>query len=97
MTIGKKVISSLSWLAVTRFAAQSITWIITIIVIRLLTPEDYGVMAMAMIEIGFFSLLNEMGMGSVLVQQQNLDRKTVEHVFGLLLVINIALYLLLFL
>lgn len=97
MIIGKKVISSLSWLAVTRFAAQLITWIITIVVIHLLTPEDYGVMAMAMIEISFFSLLNEMGMGSVLVQQQNLDRKTVEHVFGLLLVINIALYLLLFL
>lgn len=97
MTVGKKVVSSLSWLVVTRFSAQLITWIVTIIVIRLLTPGDYGLMAMAMVSISLFSLLNEMGMGSVLVQKKDLDKGTVEHVFGVLLIVNIALYVLLFL
>lgn len=97
MVIGKKVVSSLSWLVITRFSAQLITWIVTILVIRLLTPEDYGLMAMAMISISLFSLLNEMGIGSVLVQKRNLDKETVEHAFGVLLIVNAVIYIFLLL
>jgi len=92
MSIGGKVISSLRWMAVARFSGQVLSWVVTIFVIRILTPDDYGLMAMAMVAITLLALLNEMGMGSVLVQQQELDHRTVECIFGLLILINGALY-----
>ena len=43
---------------------QLFTWPITILVIRLLEPGDYGLLAMAMVTIGFVALFSEMGLGS---------------------------------
>ena len=53
MTIGQQVSSSLRWMAGMRVAGQIFTWGSTLFVIRLLSPEDYGLMAMATIVIGF--------------------------------------------
>ena len=46
------------WMLSARFAAQAITWAITILVVRILDPSDYGLMAMATVPIGFLALLD---------------------------------------
>ena len=63
-----KVISSLRWQAAAKLGSQIISWSVTIYVMRLLSPADYGLMAMAMVLVGFTGLIAEMGMGSALVQ-----------------------------
>ncbi|MFL6658635.1 MAG: oligosaccharide flippase family protein, partial [Massilia sp.] len=40
----------------------------TLIMARLLSPADYGLMAMAMVVIGFVGFFNEVGIGSAIVQ-----------------------------
>ena len=40
--------SALRWSIGARLATQVIRWGATLVVIRLLTPEDYGLLAMAM-------------------------------------------------
>lgn len=93
--IGDKVVSGFRWLAAGRLAGQAVTWIITIFVIRILSPEDFGLMAMATVVIGFLALFDELGMGSALIQQEEFDDKQVAQVFGLVIVINIAAFILL--
>jgi len=92
-----QVLSSLRWLSAVRFSGQLVSWAITIVVIRLLRPEDYGLMALATLVIGAFQLVNEVGLGSALVQKEELDQRMLEQVYGLLLATGVALYLVAFL
>lgn len=97
MEIGKQVISSLKWVTTAKFIGQIFTWAITIYVIRLLEPADYGLLALAVAVMGLIELVNEMGLGAAIVQNKDLDRATIEKIYGFLLLINSFLYMLLFL
>lgn len=97
MDLGKQVISSLKWVTAAKFVGQIFTWAITIFVIRLLEPADYGLLALAVAVMGLIELVNEMGLGAAIIQKKNLDRAIIEKIYGLLLLVNSLLYALLFL
>ena len=95
MAIREQAISGLKWTAAGKFGAQIITWAITLIVIRLLTPEDYGLLAMATVFIAFMLMLSEAGLAPALIQQQNLDEASLRSVFAIVIIINLSLLALL--
>jgi O-antigen/teichoic acid export membrane protein len=66
-------LSGARWTLAAKIGLQLFTWPVTIVVIRLLEPGDYGLLAMAMVIIGFVSLFSEMGLGIALVQADKLD------------------------
>lgn len=76
MDLRQKVLVGLRWSAGAKFLGQLITWIITLVVVRLLTPEDYGIMALAWIFVAFLTLLNELGLGASLIQRRDIDKIT---------------------
>ncbi len=80
-----------------KILGQVITWGSTLFVIRLLLPEDYGLMAMATVVISLLSNINEMGLESAIVQKKDLEKKLIEKVFGLLILFNIVLFGLIYL
>ncbi len=92
MSLRHTVLTGLRWTVAAKFVAQLVTWSVTFYVLRLLTPADYGLMAMAMVLIGVLSLLNEMGLGSALVQRESVDRQLLRQAFGLLLLVNLGLF-----
>jgi teichuronic acid exporter len=94
--IRAKVMSALRWSAAARFLGQAVSWAITILVIRLLSPGDYGLMAMAMVLVSFLVLLNTLGLDAVLVQDKTLDEPMRRKVFGVVVVVNFLFFLLLF-
>jgi len=64
-------LSNIAWSAAAKWSAQGAAWLSTIIVARLLTPEDFGLMGMAALFIGVVTMLTEMGVGlSVLVLRE---------------------------
>ena len=96
MEIGRLVVSSLKWIAVAKFAAQLVTWTITIFVIRILDPSDYGILAMAVVITGVIEIINDIGLGDSIVQNKGLGRSAIEKIFGLLIVLNISLFIALY-
>jgi len=66
-------LSGARWTLAAKLGLQLFTWPVTILVIRLLEPGDYGLLAMAMVIIGFVSLFGEMGLGIALVQADKLN------------------------
>ncbi len=92
MNLKNKVVTALRWTAGARILAQLVTWAITIVVIRLLSPSDYGLMAMSMAVIALLNLLNEMGMGAAVIQKRALSDSQLRSVFSLILVVNVTLY-----
>lgn len=55
---------------------------------RLLSPNDYGLMAMAMVVLGFVTLISEMGFGSALVQSKDINDYQQRCLFGAALMVN---------
>lgn len=96
MDIRSKVMSALRWSAAARFLGQTVSWVITIMVIRLLSPGDYGLMAMAMVLVSFLVLLNTVGLDAVLVQEKEIDEHLRRQIFGVIIVINTLFFALLF-
>ncbi|CAA0118042.1 Lipopolysaccharide biosynthesis protein WzxC [Halioglobus japonicus] len=97
MDIRSKVMSALRWSAAARFLGQAVSWGITIMVIRLLSPGDYGLMAMAMVVVSLLILLNTVGLDAVLVQDREIDEQMTRQIFGVVIVVNVLFFLLLLL
>ncbi|MCB2141175.1 lipopolysaccharide biosynthesis protein [bacterium] len=88
--------SGLYWTAGGKFFGQLITWIITIIVIRLLEPADYGLVSLTSVFVGFLTMLNELGLGAAIVQKREIPENTLKALFSIILLISILFYLFLF-
>jgi O-antigen/teichoic acid export membrane protein len=91
----QKVLSGLKWSVGGRAASQLATWASTIIVMRLLQPDDYGLMAMATFFISLCMLLNELGMSAALVQAKELTDSLLRQMFGIVIIGNGTLFILL--
>src|SRR5882724_11933814 len=63
-----KVVASLLWQGSASLVGQIISWFSTLLVMRLLSPDDYGLMAMAGISTGFIMLIGDLGVSAVIVQ-----------------------------
>lgn len=97
MNITGKVVHSLKWMSLSKLIAQGIRWIVTFIVIRILLPEDYGLMAMSDVVISFFALFATAGLASALVQVKSFTEMQIRELFGLLLSVNLVLAVAVFL
>lgn len=91
MSITKSLSSGIKWTASAKILSQLATWGITIYIMRLLTPEDYGLLAMATVFTAFLLLLSEVGLGPALVQTSEIDNERLSQSFGVIIVSNIIL------
>ncbi len=62
---------ALKWSFLSELASKAIQPVVFIILARLLTPEDFGVMSAALMVIGFSQIFWEAGMGKALIQRQS--------------------------
>lgn len=70
--------------------------IINSILARLLTPNEYGVIAIAMIFIAFFNLFGDMGIGPAIIQHKELEDDDISSIFIFTLGIAVFLSILFF-
>jgi O-antigen/teichoic acid export membrane protein len=89
----RRVMAAVGWAAVTKFAGQALNWVITLIVIRILTPEDYGLMALTMVFMGFFYALTEAGFADAIVQSDDIGEEALRSLFGFVLAANLGLFI----
>lgn len=96
MSLRSQVLAGLFWTGGARLLSQILTWAITIVVIRLLNPGDYGLLAMATVFMSFLALLAEAGLGAALIQAPEVDDLKLRRIFGAVILIDAALFLLQF-
>lgn len=78
-----RIAKSVFWMTWSRVALQGISFASTIMVARLLSPVDYGLMALAGIWTGIIVLLAEFGLGAAIVQFRDLDARELNTCFWL--------------
>jgi len=95
VNLRSRVVSGLKWVAAVRFLAQLVTWSITIVVVRLLTPADYGLLAMATVFVEFLTMLAQFGVGTAIVQAMELDDRKFRQMFGFVILVDLGIMILL--
>lgn len=87
---------SVLWSGVQNIANQGIHFVITVIIARILTPEDYGLVAMLTIFFALAQAFIDSGLSGALIQKKECTEKDYNSVFVFSLVVSTVLYLILF-
>ena len=74
LSLKSRVVNAVFWLGITKLLGQALSWVLTIYIVRMLSPDDYGLMGMAGVFIGFIILFNELGLGSAIIHKKTLQR-----------------------
>ena len=90
-TLRDQVRSAVIWRSGTQILGQLITWASTFLVIRLLSPSDYGLYAMTAAVLGLLTLVNGYGLANALIQKREVTPHLLRQLFGMLIVLNVAL------
>lgn len=75
--LDRKLVKSVAWMGAASSAVQVLSWVSTLLVVRLLSPEDYGVFGVVQIYLGLVLLLSEFGIGTAIVTLRELDRRQI--------------------
>ncbi len=70
----KKMASGAMWMVLFKFVERGLGLISTLILVRLLTPNDFGVVAMAMSFVALLELLSAFGFDIALIRKRDADR-----------------------
>lgn len=65
-----------------RYTAALLQMVYSIALARILSPSDFGVVAIAQVFVTFLALFQDMGLGAAIVQRQDLDGKDISRIFG---------------
>jgi O-antigen/teichoic acid export membrane protein len=76
-----RVIRSTGWLAAARLGTQGVSWAATLLLARFLTPQDYGLFAMALATLAFLQLFQECGLGTAIIQRPDITPEQLNAVF----------------
>lgn len=93
----EKVINSIKWSAFAEIASKVLPPLFYILTARILTPEDFGVVATSSMVVAFASILWEAGLSKALIQNQDYEiQKMSNIVFYTNVVLSFFIYLILF-
>lgn len=91
-----KLVSGFAWQASTKLVLQLFSWVSTIWVARLLTPEDYGLVGMSGMVTSIFLLLATNGISSGIVNRIDINKVELDTMFWLSNVTGLILYALVY-
>jgi O-antigen/teichoic acid export membrane protein len=86
-----KTIKAMGHLGLGGALGKVISLAATLVIARLLSPADYGLMAMAMVLIGFVNFFNEVGIGAAIVQRTTLEDSEVNGCFVFSIIASVVL------
>lgn len=94
--IKEKVINGLIWTYAERMSAQLISLVVTIVLARVIEPEEYGIIAIVSIFIALADTFAISGLGNSLIQKKDADHLDFSTVFYFNIVFSVVLYVVLY-
>lgn len=91
-----KVISSFLWKLLERGGVHGVQFIIMVLLARLLSPEDFGIIVLVTVFVAIANLIAQNGLSTALVQKKTIDQIDCSSVFFFNLSVSTTLYILLY-
>lgn len=92
----KTVIKNLTWRFLERCGAQAVTFIVSIVLARILNPDMYGTVALVTVFTTIMQVFVDSGMGNALIQKKDADDLDFSSVFYFNMLMCSILYLIMF-
>lgn len=92
----KQIVSGLVWKFLERILAQSVSFIVSVILARILSPDDYGIVAIILIFISLANVFVTSGFSTALVQNKSAKDIDFSTNFYCSLIISIFIYTIIF-
>jgi teichuronic acid exporter len=91
VSIERQAISALKWTAIARVLGQATAWVVTLIVVRILSPEDYGLMALVSVVVSIAATVAELGLAASIIQARHLDSGLLRQLSGFVLLLHLSI------
>ena len=95
-SIKQQTFKGIGWSAIERFSIQGVSFVVQLILARLLTPSDYGIIGMLAIFMQLAQVIIDSGFANALIRKQNCTQSDYSTVFLYNLIISSVLYIVLF-
>jgi O-antigen/teichoic acid export membrane protein len=92
MSLGQRALGGFFWTAIEKFGGQGIQFLVLIVLARMLTPEEFGLVAMVMV---FFSLSQNLissGFAQALIREKKISEEDKSTTFYLNLILAIIMF-----
>ncbi len=93
MSVTTKAFKGGLWFALFSAVSQTISWIVTVLVARVLSPGDYALMDMATILTGYVHIFEELGIGAAVIQREKVTENELSSLFWCLVLWGVILAL----
>ena len=94
--IKSQTIKGVVWSTIERFSMQGVQFLLGIIMARLLTPDDYGLIGMIFVFISISQVFIDGGFTNALIQKKNRNETDFSTVFYINLIISVLFYVILY-
>lgn len=94
--MNKKVFSNFIWRFAERCGAQGVTFIVSIILARVLDPAVYGTVALVTVFTSLLQVFVDSGLGTALIQKKDADDTDFSTVFFFNIAVCLVIYALMF-
>lgn len=81
-SIKKQMTVGIFFTAIAKYSNIFISLIVTAILARILSPEEFGIVAIATVIIVFFNMLTEIGIGPAIIQNKELNKEDLSNIFS---------------
>ena len=88
----RKTISNFIWRFGERCGAQIVTFVVSVVLARILRPEDYGTIALVTVFTTIMQVFVDSGLGTALIQKRNADDLDFSSVFYFNFAVCLILY-----
>lgn len=91
------IVANLGWSFSSKILAQGIAFVVSLVLARLLSPDEYGEIALVQVFINIANVFVVAGFGEALVQKKDISTKDYSTIFWCALTISIGIYIFIFL
>ena len=79
--IHQRTLTGIGWSSISQVIKQVLAFSIAVILARLLSPREFGLLAMVIVFTGFIDVFTDMGLGAAIIQKPDLEPRHVNAVF----------------
>jgi O-antigen/teichoic acid export membrane protein len=95
-SLGHKTVKGVLWSSIERFSSQIVFFLVTLVLARYLTPDDFGLIGMLVVFLAVAQSLIDSGFSLALIRKQNRDNVDNSTAFYFNIVTSLFVYLLLY-
>lgn len=95
-SLKNKAISGVLWSGIERFSVQGVTFLVQLVLARLLCPADYGIIGILVVFLQIAQVFIDSGFANALIQKQACTQNDYCTVFFYNIILSVSLYILFF-